>query len=67
MAGKEPERCIRKLLPFCDRLGARSGRGDRKIQKNEFVECLDPAIVKKKQQTKNNYQQYFDRLKEGTA
>lgn len=64
MEGVEPARCIRKLLPFCDRLGDRNSRGDRKISKQEFVECLDPAMVKKKQQTKNSYQQYFKRLQE---
>jgi len=64
MAGVEPARCIRKLLPFCDRISEKSSRGDRRIQKQEFVQCLDPDFTKKKSISKNNYQQYFKRLHE---
>lgn len=64
MEGLESSRCIMKLLPFCDQLGDKNAKGDRKIQKEEFVQCLDPSKILTKQQEKSNYQQYFKRLQE---
>jgi len=56
MEGIESPKCLRRLFTYCD------SDHDKKIKKKEFMDCLDPSVIKKRKLTESDYKNYFKTL-----